>query len=149
MMRTLRFIPLREWPEIVAVALVAAGVEVGVRTVPLPRLARLVGVPLDTGAHRARPAGLRGEPSARTRRQLRATRRVMRHWPYGDTCLRHALVLGQRLRRLSPSLRVGVAKVDGEVRAHAWLEVDGGVLDPIGGAATYRRMESIRPVNVA
>lgn len=147
--RKLRSIPLSEWPEIVTAVAVAIVVEIGVRVLALPRLATLVGAPLDTREggrlHNAPPP----RSSARTRRQLRATRRVMRRWPFGDTCLRHALVLGQRLRRLHPVLCVGVAKVGGEVRAHAWLEFDGAALDPTGVAESYQRLEPVRPVDVA
>lgn len=138
-----RAVPLGEWPHILSAAIVAAGVEVGVRALPLPRLAKLLGVRLDSEGSPAvgdRPCA---QPSTRARRRLQATYRVLRHWPFGGTCLRQALVLGQRLRRLDPVLHVGVAKVEGDVRAHAWLEIDGAVVDPIGGAAFYQRLEAI------
>lgn len=61
----------------------------------------------------------------------------MRHWPLGDTCLRQALVSGQRIRGLNPNLHVGVAKVGSEVRAHAWLTVGDTVIDPMRAAGTY------------
>lgn len=70
-------------------------------------------------------------------RRLDATRRILRHWPFGDTCLRQALIGGQRLRRLGPRLHVGVAMVDGELRAHAWLEVRGSIIDPLRAASDY------------
>jgi hypothetical protein len=63
--------------------------------------------------------------------------RMLRSWPFGDTCLRQALVGGQRLRRLNPLLYVGVAKLDGEIRAHAWLVVSGVVVDPMRAASSY------------
>jgi hypothetical protein len=34
------------------------------------------------------------------------------------------------LRRHAPALRIGVAKNDRGVQAHAWVEVDGVSLDP-------------------
>jgi hypothetical protein len=136
--------PLREWPAVVAAASVVVVVEVGLRALGLSRLSQLLGVRLGLDDE---PAVL---PSAETVlelpprawRQLRATRRVMRHWPFGDTCLRRAMVSGQRLRRLQPTLRIGVAKLNGEFQAHAWLEIGGASLDP--GAAVYQTLEPVR-----
>jgi hypothetical protein len=68
---------------------------------------------------------------------------VLRHWPFGDTCLRQALVGGHRLRRLNPTLHVGVAKQGGEVRAHAWLVVAGVVIDPLYAAASYQTLTAV------
>ena len=73
-----------------------------------------------------------------------ASRRVLRHWPFGDTCLRQALVCGWLLRRLGPVLQLGVAKVDGEVRAHAWLVVGGTVVDPRRAVASYQPLAAVR-----
>lgn len=125
-----RAVPLRELPAVVAAAAVAVAVEIGLHTLKLPRLARLMGTPLaDDGGVPARVVDSFPMPPRLVVR-LRAVRRVMRHWPFGDTCLRLALVSGQRIRRLRPLLRVGVAKDADGVRAHAWLEVDGVSLDP-------------------
>lgn len=131
--RTHRVPPVSEWPDLAAVTVVALLVEVGLRTLPLPRLARLVGAPLDVTPRG--PAGGRPDLDGRALRRERSAVRVMRHWPWGDTCLRRALVVGQRLQWLRPVLRVGVAKLDGEVSAHAWLEVGGAALDPSGAAS--------------
>lgn len=131
-----------DWREIVVASLVAVVVEVGVRTRPLPDLARHLGVPLSTDP--LPPATTPARASARTVHQVRLVGRVMRHWPGGDTCLRHCLVLGSRLRRHDPVLRVGVARFDGVVKAHAWLDLDGRVLDPIGGARSYHLLEPTR-----
>ncbi|CAM3430093.1 lasso peptide biosynthesis B2 protein [Occultella aeris] len=138
--------PFGEWPWIVATLALAIVAELGLRTAGLPRLARAFGTPLrteePTRAESAHPAG----PPVlddRARRQVRATRRVMRHWPFGDTCLRQALISGALLRRLGPELLVGVAKIDGQVRAHAWLEINGGILDPLGAASSYTPLLSL------
>lgn len=141
-----RSVPTREWPAVIAALAVAVGVEMGLRTMTLPRLADLAGAPLHTKGSEKPVMDPRKRPvlSPRARRQVRAARRVMRHWPYGGSCLRQALVTGQRLRRLEPTLWVGVAKLDGEIKAHAWLEIDGGCLDPLG-AASYLAMEPARP----
>jgi len=138
-------LPVREIPATGAALLVTCAVEVGLRLLPLPRTARLFGAPL-----RQTPAPPAPEPrparlGARGRRQARSVQRVMRHWPFGDTCLRHALVAGQRLRRFSPELVVGVAKVEGQVRAHAWLEFDTGIYDPLRAAQAYLPLGSTGP----
>lgn len=130
-----------EFPQTMAALLVAILVEVGLRAVHLDRLAGWLGVPLATTEAAAVDDPLRSLPPwARTR--VRATRRVLRHWPFGDTCLRQALVGGSLLRRLQPTLRVGVARIDGEVRAHAWLVIGGAILDPRGAASSYRPLGS-------
>lgn len=123
-------LPLREIPATIVAAVVASGVEVGLRALRLPTLARLAGTPLVTD-HGSAPRTADTFPlSPELAQRVRAVRRVMRHWPFGDTCLRSALVSGQRIRRLHPILRIGVAKDAGGVRAHAWLEVEGISLDP-------------------
>jgi hypothetical protein len=126
-----------EFPQTMAALLVAILVEVGLRAVHLDRLAGWLGVPLATTEAAAVDEPLRSLPPW-ARARVRATRRVMRHWPFGDTCLRQALVSGGLLRRLRPTLRVGVARIDGEVRAHAWLVIRGAILDPLGAASSYQ-----------
>lgn len=126
-----------EFPQTMTALLVAILVEVGLRAVQLDRLAGWLGVPLATTEAAAVEEPLRSLPPwARTR--VRATRRALRHWPFGDTCLRQALVGGTLLRRLRPTLRVGVARIDGEVRAHAWLVIGGAIVDPRGAASSYQ-----------
>lgn len=142
--RLVRAVTPGQWPAVLLAAAVATGVELGLRTMTLPRLARLLGTPLDTEeaattTHSGPPPGL----SVGERRKVRAVRRVMRHWPFGDTCLRQALVCGQRLRRLHPTLHLGVAKIDGQIRAHAWLVIDGAVLDLLASAASYSQLQAI------
>lgn len=131
-----------ELPATLAALAVAVVVEIGLRFTTLPRLGRLLGVPVAAGGDRTGgPHSMTGPAvltlPVRARRQVSATRRVLRHWPFGDTCLRQALISGQRLRRLGPSLHIGVARIDGELRAHAWLVIRGGVLDPLAAAASY------------
>ncbi|MGN0065019.1 MAG: lasso peptide biosynthesis B2 protein [Nocardioides sp.] len=121
----------------------AVVVEVGLRTLRLPRLSAILGVPLDT-----LPATTmeRTEPVVVprwARRRLAATRRALKYWPFGDSCLRLALVGGCLVRRLDPTLRIGVAKHDGEIKAHAWLEIEGLSLDP--GAADFAPVERVGP----
>ncbi|MGH3933153.1 MAG: lasso peptide biosynthesis protein, partial [Pseudonocardiaceae bacterium] len=46
-------------------------------------------------------------------------------------CLRQCLLIGHRLRRLGPVLRIGVKRdANGVFCAHSWLEVEGSTLDP-------------------
>lgn len=123
----------RDWCTLAHVAGCASLIEVGLRVLPLPRLCGAVGIQLATDERQ--PTGSR--ETGLTRRELRQialARRIMQLWPWGDTCLRVALVSGRLLRVRRPLLCVGVARVDGTVRAHAWLEVNGVSLDPVGSA---------------
>ncbi|MBA2954241.1 lasso peptide biosynthesis B2 protein [Nocardioides sp. CGMCC 1.13656] len=135
---------LAEVPALLAAAAAAAVVEAGLRVTTLPGLARALGAPLAVGLESyVKPAGDAALPEwAQVR--VRAARRVLQHWPFGDTCLRQALVTGWLLRRLRPSLHLGVAKVDGEVRAHAWLLVDGMAVDPRFAVSSYQPLVSAR-----
>lgn len=138
--RIRRLVP--ELPETAVALVVAAVVEVGLKVTTLPKLAGWLGVPLDTRGPGTAAETMSGPRTAtlpaRAALQVRATRRVLRHWPFGDTCLRQALISGQRLRRMHPALHVGVAKIDDEIKAHAWLVIHGVVLDPLRGAASYQ-----------
>jgi hypothetical protein len=119
-------------PQVVAAALVALVVEAGLRLSTLPRLTRLLGIQLAQGGepeqqNSTQPADL---PVAWIRRRAVAMNRVFAHWPFDSTCLRRALVLGHRIRRLKPSLMIGVRIDDsGALAAHAWLVVSGIALD--------------------
>jgi hypothetical protein len=117
-------LPLRRaWALACTVALTAV-VEVGLRLVPLARLARALDVPLSTLPAPVRTQG--GDQAALApsqRRWLWATNVVLQRWPFGDTCLRRALVLGYLLRRERPVLRIGVAQGE-EALAHAWIETE-------------------------
>ena len=134
-----------EVPGLCAALLVAAVVEVGLRTTTLPRLARALGTPLAVDGFEvyAEQADAVLLPRWAVQR-MHAARRVLRHWPFGDTCLRQALVCGWLVRRLRPALQLGVAKVDGEVRAHAWLVVSGTVVDPRRAVSSYQPLASVR-----
>lgn len=129
---------------IVRTAAVAGAVEIALRCrMRLDHLARLVGAPLEMAASPAgysADAGLAAEALSGTlsgapsrgpdyvvvEDRRRCVALVLRRWPFGDSCLRRALVLGALLRRFDPRLRVGVARnvEDGAqgVTAHAWLE---------------------------
>lgn len=119
-------------PQVVLAAVTLVVVEAGLRLTTLPRLARVLGIRL--GSHDEAPVAA-GLPAAWIERRRVAVGRVCRHSPFGDTCLRRALVLGRRIRRLQPTLVIGVRRdEDGAVAAHAWLVVDGATLDPAAAA---------------
>ena len=74
-----------------------------------------------------------------------------RHGPYAATCLRQSLALSWLLRRrgLPAEVRVGVGKNDGRVLAHAWVELEGKVINdhPAIAAeyAAYRELDRRLP----
>lgn len=115
------------------VAAVMLAVEICIRWVPLPRLSRILGCPVNLepvvpGADRL---PLKELPK-RERRRVRCTKRVARLWPFSQgPCLRSALVGGHLLRRLNPTIRLGLATDRDDLSAHAWLEIDGRPLEHI------------------
>jgi hypothetical protein len=125
-----------------AAFLLAAVVEVGLRSLRLPRLSSLLGVPLDTAVRTSSATVGPVVVTHRARHRLAATRRALKYWPFGDSCLRIALVGGFLIRDLDPVLRIGVTRHNGEIKAHAWLEVGGLSLDP--GSVDFAPVESIR-----
>lgn len=153
--RLLRLGP-RRWAFLARVALTAAVIELAVRVLPLPTVARAAGVPLAAGHSRGTaPAALAAPdgdaapdaaPDAdgwarltdRDRARGELALRAVEHRPFRATCLRRSLLLGHLLRHHHPALRLGVKKTDGVVSAHAWVEVDGVSLDP--DAAAYRTL---------
>jgi hypothetical protein len=140
----LRRIDRRDWPAVLVTVAVAVVVEVGLRTTRLPALARRVGAPLAAAAtETSRPPGELDLP-ADTVRRLQIAVRILRHMPFDEKCLRRSLVCGWHLRRLDPELVVGVAVVDGEVKAHAWLTVHGVSLDP-SGSASFAALRPVEP----
>ncbi len=127
---------LRAVPALAETAVVVIAVEIGLRTLRLPALARLCGLafdpgappPLETGSGRLRlPGG--------ARRRLKAGMLVLARGPFPDTCLRRALLMGWVLRSRRPRLLVGVARRDGQIVAHAWVVADGVNLDPMSSRA--------------
>ena len=104
----------------------AAIVEVGLRTVRLPRLARALGVRLNWAREPSSPPGIPTSLGVEDHRQVTNVLRVMRHWPFAEgTCLRQSLMLGRVLKNHHPLLRIGVQGRDGDIVAHAWIELDG------------------------
>jgi len=113
-------------------------VELALRSQPLTRVVRPLGVTLRLSADpssepRADPVSP-GLSRDRFRpaevRKVRLARRVVGRWPFGTgPCLRESLVVGHILRRHHPELRLGVAREGQAIAAHAWLEVAGVSLE--------------------
>ncbi|WP_193311277.1 lasso peptide biosynthesis B2 protein [Georgenia satyanarayanai] len=132
----------RTWIRALRTAVLATAVEIGLRTLPLPRLAHLLRVRLvldGTAGRRTDPRLIRLTEEERER--LDVTWRVLRHRPFNGTCLRRALLGAHALRYRDHAVRIGVQKVAGEVKAHAWLEIDGIVVDP-DGVESFRTLTS-------
>lgn len=112
---------------VLAVTFYMAVAELGVRLVKLPRLTGWLGIAIGTSAEE--PSVTSADASALRYRDLallRAVSAVAPKWPFADgPCLRQALVAGWILRRRRPTLRLGVARGNDQVLAHAWIEVDG------------------------
>ncbi len=105
-------------------------IEISLRTTDLRATCRRLGVSCEL-ASPALPATELAVLPRRTRRAVRASLVVVSHWPAGDTCLRRCLLVGHRLRKLQPVLRIGVKRdTRGEFSAHSWLEFGGRTLDP-------------------
>lgn len=136
--------PTARW--LLPAVLVCVFVELALRTMTLPRLSGMLGVQLRLGPdtrHEAPQSASTQGLNARDATRYRAAHRVLQIWPGANTggCLRLALVAGCLLRRRQPELHLGVAHVDGHTVAHAWLTIDGVVLDPT--AQQYTPLEGV------
>jgi hypothetical protein len=111
---------------------VAARIELSLRKRGLPATAARFGLRLGgPSSASAPPVPRRPLPSWAVRRARLAVA-LMRWWPFGDTCLRKSLVIGNRLADLSPQLFIGVPVSGGQefTSAHAWLQINGIDIDP-------------------
>ncbi len=119
--------------------------EAGLRTLGLRRTAALLGLRLGGApGSTARPAFDTTQLTSRELRALRIDRRVLRlRWVNG-TCLRTALLLGRTLRSRDPQIVLGVRRDGTELRAHAWLRIDGADLDPEGATWMYLEFDQTR-----
>ncbi len=128
-------------------AATAVVVEALLKFTSLPRACHVLGIILDVG----------NESRANERRRSSAplppymvrkvssihdqVERVYVRLPLSDTCLRRALTAGFRLRSFKPRLMLGVRR-DRILAAHAWLEVNGVVLDWANTYRDYVRLSS-------
>jgi hypothetical protein len=131
-----RFVRLsgKERANIVRALFALTVVELGIRTLPLPRLAPILGLTLGVDADDSDVSALE-PPDPELLWTVRSVASAARRWPFRDTCLRRALALGWLLRAREPTLRLGAMRTANGVRGHAWLEIDGRALDPHGPAA--------------
>ena len=121
-----------DFVQALAILVVAARVEYSLRRRDLPTTAARFGVQLGSSTSEVGPT-TRREPLPRWAiRRARLTLILLRWWPYGDTCLRKSLVIGNRLASLSPQLFIGIrtSSDEGSISAHAWLKVSGIDIDP-------------------
>lgn len=119
--------PVRDVPALVVATLLVVAVDASLRIAGLQRTARFLRVPLllaPTPAEDA--AGPVFELDAAERRRVRCVARVVRGlFGLDRGCLRFAVVTALLLRAHAPGVRLGVARVDGSVLAHAWVEIAG------------------------
>ena len=128
-------LPLVERLMVVRMVGLATIVELGLRTIQLPLLAKALGVRLNWSEQQAAPPGIPTSLGIADRRKVTSVLRVMRHWPFAEgTCLRQSLMLGRVLKGLHPELRIGVQDRGRDIVAHAWIELDGVAL---GGSDGY------------
>ena len=136
----LRSISVREALTFIHALVVMGVVEILVRFVRLPRVARLVGAPLSLDTTEPKPfdpAVFDNMPIA-MRRKLWCTDRVAVRWPFSKgPCLRRALVGGHLIRRHGPTIRLGVDVSAADAEAHAWLEIDGEPLEDTTDIVTF------------
>ncbi len=120
-------LPARQKLALLRVLTTLGTVEAGLRFLPADRLSRLVGVPLLLSPAEAEPPARATSFGEDRRPELAMLRRVLPYWPgrWGTPCLRQAFTIGILLRRWGPRLRLGVARRDGQVFAHAWVDVAG------------------------
>lgn len=141
---------LPAWIELGKAGAAAIAVELGLRLLPLPTLCDALGILLDfddgTADDRDRQAASLDSPTGYSRRAW-AVDRVFARWPFPDTCLRRALVMGFLLRVEQPLLRIG-APADGEFIAHAWIETPTArYLAQPGYARFHRTMPGSRSIS--
>jgi hypothetical protein len=111
----------------VGVAARAVVVEWSLRHESLPRTAARMGVGVGDGEIEVTGGLL--DLTAREREAVDDVRTVISHRPFTGTCLRQALLVGHARRHRRPVVQVGVRKDASGVAAHAWLVVDGVVVD--------------------
>ena len=70
---------------------------------------------------------------------VRAIRRARRFSPVSGNCLSQSLALLWLLRRsgLAGEIKIGVKSADGQMLAHAWVELNGQLIDPAAIADQY------------
>lgn len=123
-----RSLPAEERRLLVGLVVLLPVIDLALRLLGFGRTYRLLDGPL-------RPTGVTLEQSESRRtvamRLGRLVSLASRRGPYTATCLRQSLALRWLLRRrgMPADVRIGIAKEDDQVRAHAWVELAGEVVD--------------------
>jgi len=128
-----RRLSMRDWTVLLEAWALFPIMDLGLRLLPFSRL-RAACRPR---AGRAR-SGATEPPAVVIERCARLASVAGRYSPVRVTCLNEALVLSALLARrgLATTLRIGVARPNGDFAAHAWLEHDGRIIlgEPRGDA---------------
>jgi hypothetical protein len=131
---------------LIGCAILLPAIGAALRLLGLSRTYRVLG----RSSHPASASPVEAESAQAYARNLaRLIGIASRHGPYHATCLRQSLALWWLLRRkgLAADLRVGVGRRDAAVDAHAWVELEGRVLNDratIGeDYAPYERLDRV------
>lgn len=124
--RRVLFLPNRDLWLVLRASIWLAAVDIGLRLFGFQRLLRYVPT-----APRSGDGPLHAEVRRRVRRYSRRIENSAHFHIARSHCLHRSLVLHFWLRRegLPSELRIGVRKQDGELRAHAWVELQGMVVN--------------------
>lgn len=116
-------------------------VDLALRILPLPRV-----LALSDRVFRWPKAEAARSPACSSARLAWLVDVAGRYAPAGATCLKRSLVLSWLLRRrgIATTLRIGVARRDGRIEAHAWLERDGQAIQGLPGPDGYAPLVSTR-----
>ncbi len=123
-----------------------AAVLAGMKFVSLPKLASWLGVRVAEGEP-VRSHGTLPAFTAKEKSRIWAAGILSKSLSEEGRCLKRSLVIARALRNRRPIIRIGAARRDGIVHAHAWVEVSGSALDPSvkgGEFAVLRRDSSVR-----
>lgn len=137
--RKLQGLSLEDWAALAEALILHPLVSIALRLLPFPRvLAFCQGaapIPSQDGASAA------PQTAARLTRLVGLAGRIS---PVASTCLTRALVASALLRRrgIACRLRIGVARRDGALQAHAWLEHHGLALPDKGTSDGYEALAS-------
>jgi len=132
-----RLVTASEWVVLAESAVLAVGIEAGLRLLPLARVLEAVHG-RHGGAHAPNP------DRAVQERLARLARWPFKLLPLSGTCLRIALVQVAVLRRrgVPATVRFGVRRRAGDLEFHAWADRDGPI-DDHTAAARYGAFEPV------
>ncbi len=136
-LRRIAALPPGDLARLTRLGLLRLALEPMLRLMPLPRVARRLGVKVSRSPAPPAPRLAASRLSESERIQVAGAARLATWFSQPEAgCLRHALLAGYALRKHAPVLRIGAATKNGSMTAHAWLECMGGRLD-LGNATAY------------